>query len=148
MQISNKRFCVQGNNLSLYCSGHQFKPEGLQAGGNFSCFIKPNENRLYCWGPEREADKLRLTSIPQVFDADTQGVALGSDHICGIDGLGSLQCWGNNDRRQCEVPAPLRGAGTVAQADAGAEQTCAVSLAGELLCWGSNNYGQTNVPQQ
>lgn len=102
-------------------------------------------------------------------------MALGSDHICGIDGTGRLKCWGNNDYNQCDIPPELGGKGaggdanvqsstshtadansnppklsvsvdsSVRQTDAGVGQTCAVSGSGKLHCWGSNQYGQSEV---
>mmetsp|Transcript_60033 Transcript_60033/g.50896 ORF Transcript_60033/g.50896 Transcript_60033/m.50896 type:complete len:151 (-) Transcript_60033:984-1436(-) len=109
-----------------------------------------------------------MMAIPPNFSEHTLGVAAGVDHICGIDKLGSISCWGNNSRNQCDIPAELTSstsptsdsssrtdtipltlsspASTVIQADAGTEQTCAVSSLGKLFCWGSNQYGQTSIP--
>lgn len=36
-------------------------------------------------------------------------MALGADHICGIDGGGQLKCWGSNEHNQCDIPTELRG---------------------------------------
>jgi alpha-tubulin suppressor-like RCC1 family protein len=76
-------------------------------------------------------------------------VAAGAAHACAITAVGSLVCWGSNDRGQLGPGASGTGSTRPAQvfADkvtavaAGGRHTCAVRD-GAVLCWGDNQAGQ------
>ena len=67
-------------------------------------------------------------------------VSAGGYHTCALHDTG-VQCWGNNDYGQTDVPA----LSNPVQVSAGRLHTCAVDAAG-VQCWGENTYGQTDVP--
>ncbi len=86
-------------------------------------------------------------------------------HACGVDGAGSLFCWGSNThgqlaadtvrvprcshgpaRNQFCAPAPVVAAvGYAVSVSAGSTHTCLLDLGGRAACWGSNQYGVLGV---
>jgi alpha-tubulin suppressor-like RCC1 family protein len=134
VQITSHRFCAHGKNQELLCSGHKLNTAYLKAGGAFSCFIKPSDNKLSCWG----AKNFKQVEVPAEFEQNTLFVSTGSMHVCGVQGNGSIKCWGSNDRRQTSVPKDLQMPDSAKLVEAGGEQTCAITAAGKLVCWGCN----------
>jgi hypothetical protein len=69
-------------------------------------------------------------------------VSAGSEHTCGIDSSGSVQCWGFNNFGQSMPPA-----GAFTQVSGGGTHTCAIdSSSGSVQCWGQNGNGQSTPP--
>ena len=70
-------------------------------------------------------------------------------HSCGVQGDGTLWCWGANahgqvgDGTQTNRLAPVRVPGQAwGQVAAGNLHTCSRRQDGSLWCWGSNAYGE------
>lgn len=59
---------------------------------------------------------------------------LGRGHGCAVAN-GALNCWGDNDKGQLEVPRDL---GVVTEISAGGNSTCAIDEGG-LVCWGASS---------
>jgi len=62
-------------------------------------------------------------------------IAAGNYHAAAIRTDGTVQCWGLNDRGQCEVPAWLHDAVDIG---AGEYHTVALRTDGSAVCWGAN----------
>ena len=59
---------------------------------------------------------------------------------CALKADGTLECWGDNDYGQINVPP-----GSYTQVSVGGNHTCALKADGAILCWGYNDYGQAPV---
>jgi hypothetical protein len=70
-------------------------------------------------------------------------VAPGLDHICAIDELGGVLCWGDNYGGQATPPINILKA---VQITSGDQHTCALDIEGHVSCWGINSQGQNDVP--
>ncbi len=83
-------------------------------------------------------------------------VEIGTQHVCAIDTLGELKCWGDNTQRQLgledsatsTVMTPhlrpwvsWQGRRAV-KVNAGFEHTCAIFADFSATCWGRDNFGQ------
>ncbi len=66
----------------------------------------------------------------------------GVVHACGVTVEGAILCWGNNGRRQLEVPA----AGPYRDVAVGRTHSCGLKEDSTVVCWGANQHGQTKVP--
>ena len=68
-------------------------------------------------------------------------VSAGQSHSCGLRTNGTIDCWGNNDYGQTDVPERI-----FKKLDTGANHTCGVRLEdGAIKCWGADNEGQTGI---
>lgn len=98
-------------------------PVDVVAGGTASCALL-SDARVRCWG-----------SGPVVDGAPTERrfstVAVGQDHACGIDLLGTLSCWGHAADASPAVPVPTKAL------DVEGDRTCATStsIGAALSCW-------------
>jgi alpha-tubulin suppressor-like RCC1 family protein len=81
-------------------------------------------------------------------------LSTGSNHTCGIDAVGAVNCWGLSNQGQTgtgaqevnPVTSPnAAAAGPFEQVVAAFEFTCARQTDGTTFCWGSNFYGETGV---
>jgi alpha-tubulin suppressor-like RCC1 family protein len=100
-----------------------------------------------CWGWDFYG---QVSKIAGGASVKYEQVEAGGYHTCGIvkaahvvEGSSNVQCWGQNSRGQCDVPAALK---TAVVLTAGETHTCAVSDGGEIFCWGDNRYGQADPP--
>ena len=78
-------------------------------------------------------------------------IAAGPSHSLAVTADGSVLAWGQNNYRQCQVPAGLENVVSVA---AGYYHNLALRLDGKVFAWGARgsnfddkNRGQTDVPQ-
>jgi cysteine-rich repeat protein len=140
----------------------------VDAGRNWACAVTL-EGRLYCWGHngyDQLGDGTRTnqewpTPIGVVSTTWT-AVSCGFNHTCGINALGELYCWGDNESGQLgdgttiDKDTPNRvGAlsdwsvvsanGHITSDSVDLHYTCAVRGAGELYCWGNNYFGQLGI---
>ncbi|WP_374075701.1 RCC1 domain-containing protein [Bdellovibrio bacteriovorus] len=76
--------------------------------------------------------------------------ANSSYHICAIDDVDKLMCWGFNTSSQVKsgagssvrAPVDVMPGTTFKTATVGLTHTCAISMADQLYCWGENFDGQ------
>jgi alpha-tubulin suppressor-like RCC1 family protein len=101
--------------------------------------------RAYWWGPCPGTWQPTVL-VPQPVQSDRQFVTIstGGSHVCGIDGAGSLFCFGSNasgalgilgkpSLTAYEVPG-----GPYASVSTDYNMTCALTTAGEAWCWGAD----------
>jgi alpha-tubulin suppressor-like RCC1 family protein len=120
------------------------KAVDLAAAREHACALTP-EGALVCW-------RRSAPSVPDGLPPLT-AVALGSDHVCVLDGAGALRCFGLNDRQQLGVEGlvrtvpsegapPVPGVGRATAVAAGDHHACALLADTTVVCWGDNEYGQ------
>src|SRR5688572_11643128 len=78
-----------------------------------------------------------------------ESIEAGAYHICGIDSVGKVWCWGDPSRGSLGQDAEMGDAplGVTLEAPAidlglGWGHTCAVLDDGRVSCWGRNSHGQ------
>jgi alpha-tubulin suppressor-like RCC1 family protein len=119
----------------------------LAVGHEYSCGLA--DGNLFCWG----GDLIGRNSTRPVLvdgDIDFRNVSGGDQHVCAIDGAGSVYCLGDNARGQLgdgsrsSSSDPTGVGGMVfTKVTAGGAHTCALTLVGTAFCWGANDFGQT-----
>jgi alpha-tubulin suppressor-like RCC1 family protein len=131
----------------------------IAAGNAFTCATR-SDGTVACWGSNSNGQLgLPPTSIPRVpsprnvngFWEDLTfllSVEAGDSHVCALDNLGLLWCWGNNTYGQGgavisqNVQAPRQVIGNVRDMALGAHHTCALLSDGTIRCVGRNAAGQ------
>jgi cysteine-rich repeat protein len=133
----------------------------VTSGEHFNCALRANGS-VWCWGDNLEDQMgpqsvanvdvptpLEVTGLPPVLELQA-----GDDHVCAIDGLGQVWCWGDNDNRQLgrggtgttdsPIPATVALPGGLAAIDLGLGQdhACAVLEDNTVACWGDDDNGQ------
>lgn len=114
--------------------------EAVYAGGSETC-VRRTDNTIVC------GDESGFGPLEGMFDGATfTSLAIGGNHLCGIDGDGMVACWGGNESHEVS-PAPpgevtepyvvMAGDSVVA----GANHTCATANR-SVKCWGGNGFGQ------
>ncbi len=143
--------------------------DGVYAGAHHACFSTLNgiNRSLYCWGENQIGESGKDSAFfptvdrPDASQAVTdirltgEGVALGANHSCVIDGAERVRCWGTNADNQLgrgAIPGvpfnPTIVAGTNLQIAAlpiaGSNFSCALDVSNgqSAFCWGSNFDGQ------
>ena len=123
-------------------------------GGEFACALI--DASVWCWGANDayqcgQSNRQDQLDPVRVGLAEATGsvlsVSAGRRHACWLDEIGTVWCWGANDRQQLGArgpasPEPVRVPELVAsQVVAGAEHSCA-QVGDDLVCWGANDHGQ------
>lgn len=138
-------------------------PEPMIAAGGSRSFVSFShscaivDGGVQCWGANGNGQlgdgfvalRVPVPSRVAALDRGVTAIAAGGAHTCAIR-LGSVLCWGLNDRRQIAAvrpavfPEPAEISGLpepVTAIAAGDEHTCAVAR-GELYCWGRGTKGE------
>lgn len=101
-----------------------------------SCVLKGSlnqqfANELACWGH----GKLKYDqSIDVKYKFNSKKIALGVEHICILNSVKKMQCFGENKFNQIQLPKTLCHADSMT---AGDRHTCALTH-GVVMCWGSD----------
>jgi alpha-tubulin suppressor-like RCC1 family protein len=87
------------------------------------------------------------------ISASALAIAVGARHACALDDLGTVRCWGDNDRGQLgrgtidakaepQPIAPVLGLDAIVEIAAGPDHTCARDRGGVVRCWGAGTLGE------
>lgn len=142
----------------------------ISAGGQASCAIDPTvpvtpgdpfspaESNVFCWGgpwPGVGSTKPQMTSVPTAFsdlglNFLVTGVAVGTEHACGIAPGDYLWCWGTGalgrlgtgNTLDAATPDSVNTAFQFKSVSAGPYHSCGVTTAGAAMCWGGNEQGE------
>lgn len=130
------------------------------AGYEHACALT-STGKVLCWGANNfgqlgdGTNLARSTPRPVVgLDHDVVAIAVGDQHGCALDSVGSVLCWGANSHGQLgngsndpsSIPVAAGGIGGNGLAiAAGALHTCAINTSGGLYCWGANVTGQLGI---
>lgn len=130
----------------------------LSSGSNHVCVIT-DKDVIYCWGQNEKGQLGNGTyenaTVPTKID--DSGVLAGkkivdisslSGHVCALDDLGYIYCWGDNDSGQLgdgtqeNSPVPIavinENSLKFKLFTAGWGNTCAVDENNDLFCWGKD----------
>ncbi len=133
----------------------------IATGGAHTCALQQRGN-VRCWGWNRDGQlgtgtRTELADhfipAPIVGQSRVTSVALGDGHVCTVDSIGTVWCWGENDVGQLGIgvmgnlgdfglPNEVDAAVNTLSVDLGAKHSCALLVTTELNCWGRNNLGQ------
>ena len=130
----------------------------LASGSEHTC-ARLGDGTAQCWGfnwagqlgrdgGEVEPAPARVDTAPGVGFV---GLALGTDHSCGLGTDGTVWCWGFNGVGQLGKPGVLLSSTPQAvltearHVVAGGSHTCAASASGTVSCWGNNETGQLGI---
>ena len=69
-----------------------------------------------------------------------------STHVCALGADGAIECWGDNDTGQTQLPAPWLDKPPYSDIAAGGLHTCAIGNDGDAICWGNDGRSQTQSP--
>jgi len=133
----------------------------IEAGDYFSCALAL-DGVAWCWGSNGSGQLGVGGGEAEIFaprrvdtDARFRQLSAGASHLCGVDDMAQLYCWGSNinlalgtgDEANRDRPTRVVAVATeIIEVRAGAFHTCASDVFGDVYCWGSNSRGQCGVP--
>ena len=132
----------------------------VSAGGEHTCGLSA-DGSAWCWGHgshgelgDGELGPGHNVALPTrvVGSQIWASIVPGADFTCGVTDVGSLWCWGSNDRGRLGIgdlgvgrvaePRRLGTASDWSAASAGSIHGCATKLDGTAWCWGWGALGQ------
>lgn len=133
----------------------------IAVGGAHTCALL-QRGTVRCWGWNRDGQLGTGSQTPRsdvetpaavVGQSSIRSLAIGDGHICDVDAVGTVWCWGANDTGQLGIgvmgdagnfvlPNEVDAAVDTISVDLGAQHTCALLETAELNCWGHNQHGQ------
>ncbi len=122
----------------------------VQIGWRFGCALQ-NAGQLMCWGEnaptrtdESRTQPHTVAGMPPLY-----AMAVGGNHVCGIDRLQQLWCIGDNRYAQTDMTSinefvrePRMVLTGVSHVALGFATSCARLQIGQTTCWGDASYGQ------
>ncbi len=130
-------------------------PLAVGAGHNATCAILNNSrlNLLWCIG-ETETQETDGNEDPNDLSrGDFVHASGGERHMCALDTLGEVFCWGDNSNGQLGNDQVgystqlrrVRLPRAATQISSGASHVCAITDQADLYCWGNNAEGQLGI---
>ncbi len=122
----------------------------IRAGFKFTC-ARLASGLVRCWGRSvgngsGHGDTSMPGQVPTLVGVTS--LAAGTDHVCAVDSMHRLFCWGLNEHGELGVaglhytPVEVASIGRVTSAACGERFTCAIRDDGTTACWGVNHMGQ------
>ena len=129
-----------------------YSASSIVSGGAVSCASGPS-SKVDCWG---ETPKVgdgtfnnRSNPTPTSGGIQFSQLVAGTTHVCGIDGVRALYCWGVNalvdtsgKATQALVPTLMPTNIVWARVATGRAHTCAIAMDDTPYCWGDDSFGQ------
>lgn len=137
--------------------------KSLSVGDNITCAITKSTEQLYCWGlndkgqiaqPLNNSSPFNPNTAPQLVNGipgRVVSVSAGFTHVCAVNSLASLYCWGdngygqlgNNSTTSSTQPETVTSlVGNVRNVSTGNYFTCATTLDSKGYCWGYGSSGR------
>jgi alpha-tubulin suppressor-like RCC1 family protein len=139
--------------------------KSIAAGSTHTCVVAGDDNQVWCWGNNAQAQLGREPSTfgnpALVADGSLSGatdLAGGGFHSCAVVDDGEVRCWGLRTSGQVgtgstsATPLQIPGAvvlddfsthlSGIADVSAGEAHTCARATSGAVYCWGRNSSGE------
>jgi len=128
----------------------------LATGGNHSCALL-SDGTVKCWGSGNYGQMGDYSnsnnSTPNlIYDTGAQAIQInsGTNHICVVNQIGTVLCWGynaygqigNNNTTNQSYPQEVSGLIGVSQVALGSLHSCALLSSGGVECWGFGGNGQ------
>ena len=158
---------TSANEANMFGTGDWTKWIEVDGGTEFSCAAN-RDGSAWCWGTNSDgqlgdSSTSQRTSPVQVVGSGGSGtldgvvdISTGEAFTCAVLDVGSVWCWGRNDKGQLgtgntsSATSPVQvvgvgGSGTLSDAidvAAGQKHACAVQADGDVYCWGEGNVGQ------
>lgn len=153
--VSNARFTTCGvvspNGEALCWGGGEEAPwnpvspevplRSISNAAFLSCGVRREDSRLSCWDDFLPGDAQVVGQPPT--DTPLVDVSVGTNHACAVLDDGAVQCWGENDDGECDVPTGVR----FTRVAVGAFHSCGILAEdGRIACWGGNSEAQVMPP--
>lgn len=133
----------------------------VASGGAHTCALMQRGD-VACWGWNNAGQigngaggVFRDISTPQpiVGRLNATSIGVSAQHICMVDAVGTVWCWGDNTFGQLGIgsdlgtatrtlPSEVDAAANTVAVSLGADHTCALLVTNDLNCWGRNTVGQ------
>jgi hypothetical protein len=121
----------------------------IWSGSDITC-VHTKQGETYCWGDnshDLSGDAI-MDQAPHKVALDKYSMlALGQTRACGVDGSGTIDCWGSEiATKPMNVlpPAKVDGITSPNAIVTGGDHHCAWS-GGRVYCWGQNDCGQLGI---
>ncbi|MCA9517428.1 MAG: hypothetical protein KC635_20950 [Myxococcales bacterium] len=147
------------------------RAKSIAVGPDYACIVSVGDQGVRCWGavklldpsgsdtPIAYASTRDLNPVPLLNPAVS--VSAGYAHVCAVDTLGKIWCWGSGQLgglglgsttdRPAYYPAGLQSTpnllqAVASQASTGQNWSCGLSDAGNVRCWGQlPSYGDGRI---
>lgn len=137
---------------------HLVDGEDIYTSYRVAC-LTSTSGKLYCWGPNlRNLDntggvKENLLKAQIISDGvQYRSMAIGRSFGCGVDGTGTVYCWGDNGTGQLGLgvmngnavtnPSKIDSTKSFSMVSAATYHACGLTNDGDVYCWGANGAGQ------
>lgn len=94
---------------------------------------------LYAWAKDE------IGNLSNIYSSNAVDIAAGGNYTAAIMYNGTVNCWGQNNYGQCNVPAGLVGVKAIS---AGDNHTIIILNDGSVLGFGNDTYCQSSWPQK
>ena len=150
INVVNQIGCI-GNNTSGQLGLGYITPRSIFASNRMEWQDRIFNGPLQNWVMSNDQGSF-ITGVN--ISSSVNNVAVGVEHACAVDVVGSVWCWGANYAGQLgngqladaqPVPSKVLLDRPVSTLSAGYSNTCALAIDGSLWCWGASSSKQNAV---